>query len=144
MRVLLVEDNRGDAALISEELMRMVPAARLQIAHDGLEAGEQMRSADGEIEVVILDLNLPGIDGWRVLANIRQDPMTTVTPVVVLTSSEDEHDVNRAYRLGANCYLVKPIELSTYLTVVRQIADFWLRMSQLPSGPADQWDGDTS
>jgi two-component system, chemotaxis family, response regulator Rcp1 len=137
MRVLLVEDNPGDVGLVEEGLADSPLRVELAVAKDGVEAMEYLRAyregePSGMPNLIILDLNLPRRSGRQVLADIRRDAEMCLIPVVILTSSEAETDVAECYQLGANCYLTKPIDLSMYLSVVRGIESFWLRLAALP------------
>jgi len=87
-------------------------------------------------DIILLDLNLPKKDGREVLRDLKADPFLCTIPVVVLTTSDDEEDVLRAYGLHANCYLTKPVELDTFITKVRGIEDFWLTLVRLPRSSA--------
>ena len=83
-------------------------------------------------DIILLDLNLPKINGTEVLAEIKKDPMLKYIPVIILTTSEAEQDILRAYDLHANCYITKPVNLEQFLTVVRSIENFWLTLVKLP------------
>lgn len=135
--ILLVEDNPGDARLAQEALRESKIANVLHIVRDGIEAMQYLR-AEGPFaseptpDLVLLDLNLPRMDGREVLAQIKSDPSLKRIPVVILTMSKDEQDVLRSYNLHANCYITKPIDLQQFMTVVRSIEDFWLSIVKLP------------
>jgi len=130
--VLLVDDNPADANLVEEALEGRV---ELHVASSGPAALEFLRGQTVPVALVLLDLNLPQLDGREVLAAIKGDPRLKSIPVVVLTTSKSEDDVTRAYELGANCYLTKRGDLAGFLTVVRAIETFWLTMAALPPPP---------
>jgi CheY-like chemotaxis protein len=135
--ILLVEDNPGDVRLTIEVLRDGRISNRLNVASDGVEAMNYLRRRGGHAkaerpDLVLLDLNLPRKDGREVLAEIKTDPALKRIPVVVLTTSSAEADVMRSYDLQANCYITKPVEFAQFVTVVRQIQDFWLTIVRLP------------
>jgi len=137
IKILLVEDNPGDARLAQEALKEAKMANDIHWVDDGVKAMEFLRR-QGEYQdaprpdVVLLDLNLPRMDGREVLAEIKTDPDLKRIPVVVLTVSEAEEDILRSYNLHANCYITKPLELDRFMEVVQQIEDFWLTIVKLP------------
>ncbi len=137
MQILLVEDNPADAELVEEAFSDAVFRHSIHLAEDGAVAMEFVRregryGAAPKPDVILLDLNLPKKDGREVLEEIKADPALRRIPVIVLTTSEDEADVHRAYGLHANCYLTKPIDLNDFIEKVRSIEDFWLTMVRLP------------
>ncbi|MBI5461874.1 MAG: response regulator [Gammaproteobacteria bacterium] len=138
IEILLVEDNPGDVRLTQEALKEGKVRNRLQVVGDGVEAMEYLRR-EGQYadavrpDLVLLDLNLPRKDGREVLAEIKQDALLKVIPVVVLTTSSAEEDVLRSYNLHANCYIVKPVDLDQFIRAVKFIDDFWLTVVKLPS-----------
>lgn len=135
--ILLVEDNPGDAELTGEALADSKVLSRLHVVRDGVEALAFLRQ-EGDYaqaprpDLVLLDLNLPRKDGRAVLKDIKADPALRLIPVVVLTSSQAEEDVARAYELNANCYVTKPVGLEQFLTIVKSIEQFWLTVVKLP------------
>lgn len=135
--ILLVEDNPGDVDLTIEALKEGKVANRLRVAEDGMEAMAFLRQ-EGKYsdafrpDLILLDLNLPRKDGREVLAEIKADPSLKHIPIVVLTTSEAEQDIIRSYRLHANCYIAKPVDLEQFIRVVRAIDDFWLTVVKLP------------
>jgi CheY-like chemotaxis protein len=138
IEILVVEDNPGDVRLVREALDHNKLANHVTYVADGEEAMAALRGEGafaGRVrpDLVLLDLNLPRKDGREVLAEMKADPDLRRIPVVVLTSSESESDVLRSYELHANCYVVKPIVLEDFLTVVRQIRSFWFQIVTLPS-----------
>ena len=137
VEILLVEDNPGDVRLTQEALKESKITNSLTVAKDGVEALEVLRRegvhADApKPDVIFLDLNLPRMDGREVLSIIKEDPELRRIPVVVLTTSEAEQDVLRAYDLHANCYICKPVDLDQFIRVVRSIESFWLSVVKLP------------
>ena len=135
--VLLVEDNAADEDLAREALDDAAHAGGLHVVRDGVEAMAFLRRegpyADAPSpDLVLLDLNLPRLDGRGVLAAMRGDAALRRIPVVVLTSSSAPDDADAAYDAGANCYVTKPVELTAYLAAVRAIERFWLGVATLP------------
>ncbi len=136
-RILLIEDNPGDAGLVRIALEEGKLLHRLSIVEDGEEAMRYLRRT-GEFanasrpDLILLDFNLPKKDGSEVLNEIRSDPQLTGIPVIVLTTSDSEADVLRAYNLHANCYLTKPVDVDQFLHNIRAIEGFWLTVVRLP------------
>ncbi len=141
--VLLIEDNPDDARLAITALRTNRVINEVVVARDGEEARDylfgQGRHAGRDPaqcpELVLLDLKLPKIDGLDVLRRIRADDRTRFVPVVVLTSSDEEEDVIRGYRLGANSFIRKPIDFERFLDAVRQAATYWLLVNVRPDTP---------
>jgi two-component system, chemotaxis family, response regulator Rcp1 len=136
--ILVVEDNPGDARLIMEVLKSNKIYNSLHIVKDGIEAMEFLnrkgKYADVPIpDIIFLDLNLPRKDGREVLAEIKSDEMFKQIPVVIMTMSQSDEDILRSYRLHANCYVTKPIDLDRFVKVVESIEDFWFSLVKLPS-----------
>ena len=137
VNILLVEDNPGDVLLTREAFREGCYFPNLSVVEDGEEALQFLRCsgkyADAERpDLILLDLNLPRKDGREFLAEVKQDPELRLIPVIVLTISEAEQDIRRAYRLHANCYLTKPLEMDTFIKKVRSVEDFWLKIVRLP------------
>ena len=136
--LLLVEDNQADADLTREGLADGKLLFTLHHVIDGVQAMAFLRK-EGEHaaaptpDLVLLDLNLPRKDGREVLREIKQDPALRTIPVVVLTSSEAEGDIIKSYDLHANCYIIKPVQLHKFISVVHSIEDFWLMIAKLPT-----------
>lgn len=135
--ILMVEDNEGDVLLTTEALKEAKVVTDLHVVRDGVEAIEFLYrkgqySAAPRPDLILLDLNLPRRDGRQVLAEIKTDPGLRHIPVVVLTSSSAEQDIVKAYDLHANCYIVKPVDLSSLIEVVKSIESFWLTVVKLP------------
>jgi CheY-like chemotaxis protein len=140
IEILLVEDNPGDVRLTIEGLKEGKVRNNLHVAKDGVEALAFLRReaqyADAvRPDLILLDLNLPRMDGRQVLSEIKADPLLKTIPVVVLTTSRAEQDVLHSYQLQANCYITKPVDLEQFITVVRSIEDFWLTIVTLPQSP---------
>jgi len=137
VEVLLVEDNPGDVRLTREALKEGKIRNNLHVARDGVEALAFLRR-EGEHadaprpDVILLDLNLPRKDGREVLTEVKSDPALRQIPVVILTSSQAEEDICRAYDLHANCYISKPVDLDQFIRVVKSIEDFWFTVVKLP------------
>lgn len=137
IEILLVEDSPDDVELTLEVLKETKLRNALHIVEDG-EAAMAFLRREGEYadaprpDLVLLDLNLPRKDGREVLAEIKADPDLKLIPVVVLTTSQAEEDVLRAYGHHANCYITKPVDLDQFLEVVNTIEDFWLSIVKLP------------
>ena len=129
--ILLVEDNPNDAELAMRALRKSEVGARVAIARDGAEAVEYLASRQ-KPKVVFLDLKLPKIDGMEVLRRLRADERTRSVPVVVLTSSMEERDINECYRLGVNSYVVKPVEFDRFYKAVGELATYWLVLNKAP------------
>jgi two-component system, chemotaxis family, response regulator Rcp1 len=138
VRILLVEDNPGDVRLTQEALKEAKFRNHLQVVGDGVEALAYLRR-QGKYQdatrpnMVMLDLNMPRMDGRELLAEIKKDPELMRIPVVVLTSSEAETDIAKAYELHANCYVTKPVGIDHFLQVVKSIEEFWVEIVRLPS-----------
>lgn len=136
--VLLVEDDPGDVLMTREAFDEHKVANRLAVVSDGESAMAYLRKegpfADASTpDLVLLDLNLPRMDGREVLAAMKGDATLQSIPVVVLTTSEAEEDVLRSYALHANAYVTKPVDFQRFIDVVRQIDDFFVQVVRLPS-----------
>lgn len=137
VEILLVEDDPGDIRLTREALADGKFRNKLHVATDGVEAMAFLRQQDRfsqapRPDLILLDLNLPGMDGREVLAEVHADDDLKVIPVVVLTTSREDRDVLESYRLHANCYITKPVDLDQFIDAVRAIEDFWLSVVKLP------------
>lgn len=137
IEILMVEDNPGDVRLTVEALKETKVRNNLNVVRDGAEALAFLRR-QGRYEtaprpdLILLDLNVPRIDGRRVLAEIKADADLRRIPVVILTSSQAEEDIIRTYDLQANCYVTKPVDLDQFIKVVQSIETFWLTIVRLP------------
>jgi CheY-like chemotaxis protein len=137
--ILMVDDNPGDARLTIEALKEVQLDHKFHWVSDGDEALAYLRQeADhiqaGRPDLILLDLNLPRTDGREVLAEIKSDPNLKQIPVIVLTTSLAEEDVNRAYHLCANCYIKKPVTMDQFIKVIASIKRFWGDIASLPPG----------
>jgi CheY-like chemotaxis protein len=137
VNILLVEDNPGDVRLMKEALSGSIDYCRLLTVEDGEQAIRFLRRTApfGDAvrpDLIFLDLNLPRKDGREVLAEVKSDIGLRRIPVIVLTTSEADRDVRRAYDLHANCYVRKPTDLDEYLSVIRACEKFWLHIVRLP------------
>ena len=137
IEILLVEDNPADVRLTMETIKDYKVKNRLEVVGNGIDAMDFLKRkgkfADkARPDLILLDLNLPGKDGREVLAEIKEDPDLCRIPVVVVTSSEAEQDILKAYNLHVNCYITKPVGLTEFVKVVKSIEDFWLTIVRLP------------
>lgn len=138
VEILLIEDNPGDARLAREALRDAKVRNNLSWVPDGVEAMAYLKR-EGKYgqsprpDLILLDLNLPRKDGREVLSEIKADENLRRIPVVILTTSQAEEDILRAYHLNANCYITKPVDLEQFMKVVKTIEDFWLTIVKLPA-----------
>ena len=137
IEVLLVEDSPGDVRLTREAFGQTNMSIHLHVAVDGVEAMAFLKQEGAYVSVprpdlILLDLNLPKMDGREVLANIKGDASLKLVPTVILTTSDAEVDILKSYQLQANCYLKKPVQLDDFEGLVRSINDFWLTKVKLP------------
>ncbi|MBI3668841.1 MAG: response regulator [Acidobacteria bacterium] len=135
--ILLVEDNPGDVRLTQEILKESKVRNNLMVVDNGVDALGLLRRQGPyrdapRPDLILLDLNLPKMDGRELLAQIKEDPALKRIPVVILTTSKAEEDVLKTYNLHANCYISKPIGLEQFVKVVRSIENFWLAIVKLP------------
>lgn len=132
--ILLIEDNPGDVRLTQEALKEGKILNQITVVEDGVEAMGYLRKKDNQNrpDLIMLDLNLPRMNGREVLAAIKADDTLRRIPVVVLTTSDSEQDILDSYNLHANCYVTKPVDLEQFIHVVRSIEDFWLTVVKLP------------
>jgi CheY-like chemotaxis protein len=137
IEVLLVEDSPGDVRLTLEAFRDANPTIQLHVAVDGVEAmaflqraGEHKRAPRPDF--ILLDLNMPKMDGREVLARIKGDDNLKTIPTIVLTTSEAGADIQRSYELQANCYLTKPARLDEFEDVVKRLNEFWVTRARLP------------
>jgi chemotaxis family two-component system response regulator Rcp1 len=137
INVLLVEDSPGDVRLTQEAFGAANPSIQLHVATDGVEAMAFLRreganAAAPRPNLILLDLNLPKMDGREVLALIKEDDRLKTIPTVILTTSEAEVDIVKSYQLHTNCYLTKPVQLENFESLVKSINDFWMTKVTLP------------
>jgi CheY-like chemotaxis protein len=138
IEVLLVEDDPGDVLLIREAFDFNKVHNNLNVVSDGEQALDYLRGIGDYADrirpdLVLLDLNLPRKDGREVLAEVKSDPELRTIPIVVLTTSEAEEDVLKSYQLHANAYVTKPVDFERFVSIVRQIDDFFVSVVRLPS-----------
>ena len=138
VEILLVEDNPGDARLTQEAIREAQSHNHLNWVIDGVEALTFLRKEGPHRQaprpdLILLDLNLPRKDGRELLAEIKRDDQLKRIPVIVLTTSEAEEDISRAYRLKANCYITKPPQLDQLVRIIKSIEEFWFRVARLPA-----------
>lgn len=138
VQILLVEDNEGDVGLIEEVLEEERIKNVLHVAEDGEDAilflhGDGKFSGSPRPDIVLLDLNLPNKDGREVLKEIKADSNLKSIPVVILTTSQAEKDIIRAYELHANAYINKPLDFDQFISVIESISNFWLEIVKLPT-----------
>jgi CheY-like chemotaxis protein len=137
IEILMIEDSVDDIEITMEALKDAKVRNNLAVVRDGIEAMAYLRG-QGEYkdaprpDVIFLDLNMPRMDGRQVLEQIKSDPDLQNIPVVVLTTSEADEDILKAYELHANCYITKPVDMAQFIKVVRSIEDFWVTVVRLP------------
>jgi CheY-like chemotaxis protein len=138
--ILLVEDDENDAALARRALEKNNIANELVVARDGLEALDFLfgqgkwagRDTSVQPQVILLDLNMPKLSGLDVLKRIRADERTRLLPVVILTSSKEEQDLDRGYSMGANSYVQKPVDFNKFMEATRQLSLYWVVLNEAP------------
>ncbi len=137
IEVLLVEDSLGDIRLTLEAFKGANPSINLHVAMDGVEAMAYLLRQDAHSEaprpdLILLDLNLPKMDGREVLARIKRDQTLRSIPTVILTTSDMHDDIVKSYQLQANCFLTKPVQLDEFESLIRNVNEFWLTQAKLP------------
>ena len=137
--ILLAEDNPKDVELTLEALAEHNLANQVVVVKDGVDAMEYLRCEGkfkprqpGNPAVLLLDIKMPRMDGLEVLQAIRSDPALKTLPVVMLTSSREEPDLKRSYEMGANAYVVKPVDFKDFIEAVKQVGVFWAVINELP------------
>ncbi|WP_290795104.1 response regulator [Flavihumibacter sp. UBA7668] len=138
MHILLVEDNEGDILLTREALHEVENIRKISIVKDGKEALNFLFKTGKYTEVespdlVLLDINLPKIDGKEVLQKIKQDETLCSLPVIILTTSSSDKDIFDSYSNHANCFITKPVDYSSFIKVVKTMESFWMKTAQLPN-----------
>lgn len=135
--ILLVEDNPGDARLVQKafELGRL--ANKIYHVSDGESALKFLRKEEPysdapRPDIILLDLNMPGLDGREVLAQVKSDPDLLTIPIIVMTTSSAEQDILESYKLHVNCYITKPVQVQDFINVVKTIDEFWIGVVCLP------------
>lgn len=137
IEILLVEDNQADVRLTIKAFQRGKLRHKLYSVEDGEQAMAFLRREcpycdAARPDLILLDLNMPNMDGREVLAEIKKDPDLLTIPVIVLTTSEAEQDILQSYRLHANCYITKPVTMERFIAVISAIEDFWINIVKLP------------
>lgn len=137
--VLLVEENPVDVRFTHDAFREVNPSIRFHVVSDGSEAmaflrHEGVHSAAPRPDIILLDLNLPKMNGCEVLAHIKADENLKTIPTMILTTSQEETDIAKSYRLQANCYLNKPTQLDEFEGLIKSLNDFWLTRVKLPCG----------
>ncbi len=138
IHILLVEDNEGDIVLTTEALEEGKVANSLSVVKDGWEAIQYLEQNEGyedaeEPNLVLLDINLPKVNGHEVLKHIKTSDSLKHIPVIMLTTSSDKVDINKSYKNHSNCYITKPVEVNKFIEVISTIENFWISIVQLPS-----------
>lgn len=144
--IMLVEDNPDDEALTLRALKKNNISNEIVVAHDGVEALDFLfctgthagRDPDIMPQVILLDLKLPKIDGLEVLRQLRENQITQLLPVVILTSSKEEQDLINGYSLGANSYIRKPVDFAQFTEAIRQLGLYWLVLNEMPPRRGNQ------
>jgi chemotaxis family two-component system response regulator Rcp1 len=136
IHILLVDDNEGDILLTREALEEARIINKISIAYDGIQAIDLLkksaRVAGTMPDLILLDINLPKMNGTEVLSIVKSDPELKRIPVIMLTTSSSEKDILASYDNYANCYITKPVDLDRFMDVVRTIEDFWISIVKLP------------
>lgn len=141
VEILLIEDNMGDAELTIRVLNKHHLANKLVHLENGADALDYIfdegvyadRNSEGLPKMILLDLNMPKVNGIEVLERVKGDERTKKIPVVVLTSSKEDPDIKKCYSLGVNSYIVKPVEFSSFAKAVAELGTYWLLLNQSPS-----------
>lgn len=137
IKILFVEDNEGDIVLTLEALKEAKIHNHVTVMRDGEQAIQYLKK-EGEYknaetpDLILLDINLPRMDGKEVLANIKKDRQLMIIPVVILTTSDSEKDIMESYNNHANCYITKPVDFKKFMDVIQTIKTFWISIVQLP------------
>jgi len=137
IHILLVDDNEGDVLLTKEALEEAKIVNRISVAYDGVQALNFLKKEppflhEESPDLILLDINLPRMDGTELLSIIKRDPELRRIPVIMLTTSSSERDILTSYDNHANCYITKPVDLERFMDVVRTIEDFWISIVKLP------------
>ena len=141
MHILLVEDNEGDIEITKRAIEHGKLSSTLSVAHDGVEAIEylsrQNKFADAvRPDLILLDLNMPRMDGKEFIEVAKRDDKLKSIPIIMLTSSSAPKDIQECYERYANCYIIKPFDLTKYMDIAKQIESFWANLAQLPGKAA--------
>lgn len=146
LEILLVEDNDGDVEMTQRALRNNVPECNLSVANDGVEAMDLLHKR-GQFtnaptpQIILLDLNMPRMDGIRFLEQAKADAVLKSIPVIVFTSSQSQRDIQECYEHQASCYIVKPFDGKEFANAVQQVASFWGNLGQLPEKKHIGWYG---
>ncbi len=137
MRILLVEDNPGDVRLTEEALFETKSKHQLDHVPDGEAALKYLKQespyeGSERPDLIFLDLNLPKIGGLEVLKRIKHDPSLNSIPILILTTSEAEQDIQKAYTSRANCYITKPVDINQFIKVIQEVENYWFGITNLP------------
>ena len=134
IKILLIEDNPDDVELTLRAFKKHNLANHITVARDGENALDIIfqRGKESRPDLILLDLNLPMVNGMEVLRQIKENPKTKVIPVIILTSSKEENDLSESYRLGANSYIRKPVNFEKFIGVVMQLGLYWLLINEPP------------
>jgi CheY-like chemotaxis protein len=137
LEILLVEDNEGDIEMTERAIRDGEPACHLSVVNNGLEAMDFLLkrgdfASQPTPRLILLDLNMPKMDGKRFLEVVKKEPQVKVIPVIMLTSSQSPVDIRECYERHASCYVVKPFDCKEFMHAVRQIVNFWSKQGQLP------------
>jgi len=143
VRILLVEDNEGDIVLTLKALKKAHVNNEIDVVRDGEQALQFLHKQDPYLDaetpgLILLDINLPKVDGMEVLAEIKKHEHLRVIPVVMLTTSDSEKDIMQSYQHYANCFITKPVNFGKFIDVVQTIKEFWISIVQLPKTPEDE------
>ncbi len=134
VQILMVDDDKADVQLAKESLKGSKLKIQMHHVSDGEECLTYLREEDSKPDLILLDLNMPKLDGRQVLVELKKDAAVKHIPVVILTTSASEADIEEMYKLGANCYVTKPVDFDQFRNVVNGIADFWFTVVKLPEG----------
>jgi len=133
--IFLAEDNPDDIEITRRALTRSHLGCELIVARDGVEALTMLRDESLRLDFALLDINLPKLNGLQVLEQVRLDPRLKTLPIVVLSASDREEDVRRAYELGANSYIQKPVVFEKFVAVLEVLGQYWFEIARLPRSP---------
>lgn len=136
-KILIIDDNPAEAEIITEAIAEASPHLQVEMVNSGKEALDllqQPESGTGRFlpDLILLDLNMPGIDGRQLLMEVKQDQRLCHIPVIVVTTSDSENDIISAYRLHANCYVVKPLHFHEMMTLIQMLIHFWIQVAVIP------------
>ncbi|GAB3957433.1 response regulator [Spirosoma harenae] len=136
--VLIIDDDEDDQYLLKTAFERDSAFYNLRFASDGTDVLESINSTEFLPDLVLLDLNMPRISGFEVLTHLKSSPLYRHVPVLILTTSDNEEDINRAYELGANTFLIKPMQHQELVDLAEQIRLYWFRFAKIPTRRVNQ------